>query len=134
MFVSCERLCCPVEVYASGWSLIQRSPTDCGVFLTVIKRNYKTPRYLLWPSRKKERKKERKKVRKKERKKETNERTNKQTNKVILSNAFHVRALYHTKTLIANKCTKKVLSIVTRYYMFRPCWVIFRENFSLPLH
>jgi hypothetical protein len=35
-----------------------------------------------------------------------------------------------TKTLITNKCTKRVLSsIVTHSYMFRPCWVIFRENF-----
>jgi hypothetical protein len=43
---------------------------------------------------------------------------------------FHVRALYHTKTLITNKCTKRVWSsIVTRSYMFRPCWVIFREHF-----
>jgi hypothetical protein len=42
---------------------------------------------------------------------------------------FHVRALYYTKTLITNKCTKRVLSsIVTHSYMFRPCWVIFREN------
>jgi fumarate reductase subunit C len=49
-------------------------------------------------------------------------------------NVFHVRALYHTKTLITNKCTKRVLSsVVTHSYMFRPCWVIFRENFSLPL-
>jgi hypothetical protein len=47
--------------------------------------------------------------------------------------------LYCTKTLIANKCTKKVLSsIVTHSYIFRPCWVIFRENFfvivTLRLH
>jgi hypothetical protein len=35
-----------------------------------------------------------------------------------------------TKTLVTNKCTKRVLSsIVTHSYMFRPCWVIFRENF-----
>jgi hypothetical protein len=34
-----------------------------------------------------------------------------------------------TQTLITNKCTKRVLSsIVTHSYMFRPCWVIFREN------
>jgi hypothetical protein len=34
--------------------------------------------------------------------------------------------------LITNKCTKRVLlSIVTHSYMFRPCWVIFRENFLL---
>jgi hypothetical protein len=50
-------------------------------------------------------------------------------------NVFHVRALYHTKTLIANKCTKRVLtSIVAHSYMFRPWWVIFREDFPLPLH
>jgi hypothetical protein len=47
---------------------------------------------------------------------------------------FHVRALYDTETLITNKCTKRVLSsIVTHSYMFRPCWVIFRENFWLSL-
>jgi hypothetical protein len=57
---------------------------------------------------------------------------NKQGNKF---NVFHVRALYYTKTLITNKCTKRVLSsIVTHSYMFRPCWVIFGKNFSLPLH
>jgi hypothetical protein len=44
-----------------------------------------------------------------------------------------------TKTLITNKCTKRVLSsIVTHFYMFRPCWVIFREKFfvivTLRLH
>jgi hypothetical protein len=39
-------------------------------------------------------------------------------------NVFHVRALYYTKTLFTNKCTKRVLSsIVTHSYMFRPCWV-----------
>jgi hypothetical protein len=44
-------------------------------------------------------------------------------------NVFHVRALYYTKTLITNKCTHRVLSsIVTHSYMFRPSWVIFREN------
>jgi hypothetical protein len=33
------------------------------------------------------------------------------------------------KTLITNKCTKRVLSsIVTHSYMFRPCWAIFREK------
>jgi hypothetical protein len=47
-------------------------------------------------------------------------------------NVFHVRALYYTKTLITNKCTKRMLSsIVTHSYMFRPYWVIFRENFFL---
>jgi hypothetical protein len=39
---------------------------------------------------------------------------------------------------ITNKCTKRVVSsIVTHSYMFRPCWVIFRENFvivTLRLH
>jgi hypothetical protein len=37
MFVSCECLCCQVEVSATGRSLVQRSPTDCGVCLSVIK-------------------------------------------------------------------------------------------------
>jgi hypothetical protein len=26
--------CCQVEVSATGWSLVQRSPTDCGMSLT----------------------------------------------------------------------------------------------------
>jgi hypothetical protein len=30
-------LCCQVEVSATGRSLAQRSPTDCGVCLGVIK-------------------------------------------------------------------------------------------------
>jgi len=29
-------VCCQVEVIATGWSLVQRSPTDCGVSLPVI--------------------------------------------------------------------------------------------------
>jgi hypothetical protein len=29
MSVSCE--CCQVEVSATSWSLVKRSPTDCGV-------------------------------------------------------------------------------------------------------
>jgi hypothetical protein len=29
-------VCCHVEVSASGWSLVQRSPTECGVCLSVI--------------------------------------------------------------------------------------------------
>jgi hypothetical protein len=38
------------------------------------------------------------------------------------------------KALITNKCTKRVSSsIVTHSYMFRPCWVIFRENFFVIL-
>jgi hypothetical protein len=54
---------------------------------------------------------------------------------IVMFDVFHVRALYYTKILITNKCTKRVLSsIVTHFYMFRPCWVIFRENFSVPLH
>jgi hypothetical protein len=36
-FVSCECLCCQVEVSAKGRSLVQRNPTDCGVCLSVIK-------------------------------------------------------------------------------------------------
>jgi hypothetical protein len=28
--------CCPVEVCAMGWSLVQRSPTECGVSECVI--------------------------------------------------------------------------------------------------
>jgi hypothetical protein len=36
-FVSWECLCCQVEVYATGRSLVQRSPTDCGVCPSVIK-------------------------------------------------------------------------------------------------
>jgi hypothetical protein len=31
MFVSCECLCCQVHVSATGRSLVQRSPTECGV-------------------------------------------------------------------------------------------------------
>jgi hypothetical protein len=33
-FLSC--VCCQVEVSATGWSLVQRSPTDCGASLCVI--------------------------------------------------------------------------------------------------
>jgi hypothetical protein len=36
-FVSCECLCCQAEFSSTGRSLVQRSPTDCGVFLGVIK-------------------------------------------------------------------------------------------------
>jgi hypothetical protein len=32
-------LCCQVEVYAKGRSLVQRSPTDCGVTMCVWSRN-----------------------------------------------------------------------------------------------
>jgi hypothetical protein len=38
MFVCCVCLCCQVEVSATSWSLVQRSPTDCGVSLCVIKK------------------------------------------------------------------------------------------------
>jgi hypothetical protein len=44
-------VCCQVEVSATGWSLVQRSPTDCGVSLCVIKRN-NNPLHLLWLGRK----------------------------------------------------------------------------------
>jgi hypothetical protein len=37
-----QRLCCQVEVSATGRSLVQRSPIDCGVCLSVIKLNLKT--------------------------------------------------------------------------------------------
>ena len=37
MFVCCECcVCCQVEVSAMSWSLVQRSPTDCGASLCVI--------------------------------------------------------------------------------------------------
>jgi hypothetical protein len=37
MIVRCECcVCCQVEVSATGWSLVQRSPTDCGASLCVI--------------------------------------------------------------------------------------------------
>ena len=29
-------VCCQVEVSATNWSLVQRSPTDCGASLSVI--------------------------------------------------------------------------------------------------
>jgi len=29
-------VCCQVEVSATSWSLVQRSPTDCGASLHVI--------------------------------------------------------------------------------------------------
>ena len=34
-------VCCQVEVSATGRSLVQRSPTDCGVSLCVISKNLK---------------------------------------------------------------------------------------------
>jgi hypothetical protein len=51
MFVSCECLCCQVEISETDRSLIQRSPTDCGVCLNAIKWQWKQPRHLLWVGR-----------------------------------------------------------------------------------
>jgi hypothetical protein len=42
MFVCC--VCCQVEVSATDWSLIQRSPTDCCASLCVIKKPRETRR------------------------------------------------------------------------------------------
>jgi hypothetical protein len=36
--VSWMFVCCHVEVFATSWSLVQRSPTDCGASLCVIKK------------------------------------------------------------------------------------------------
>jgi hypothetical protein len=47
MFVSCEFLCCQVEVSATGRSLVQRSPTDCDVCVRVRSSEHKQPRHLL---------------------------------------------------------------------------------------
>ena len=38
MFVCCGVICCQVEVSATTWSPVQRSPTDCGASLCVIKK------------------------------------------------------------------------------------------------
>jgi hypothetical protein len=40
-------LCCQVEVSATIWSLVQRSSTDCGASLCVIKKHSKTRRLKL---------------------------------------------------------------------------------------
>jgi hypothetical protein len=53
--------------------------------------------------------------------------------------SWEINSKMYTKTLITNKCTKRVLSsIVTHSYMFRPRWIIFRDNFfvivTLRLH
>jgi hypothetical protein len=37
-------LCCQVEVSATSYSLVQRSPTDCGASLCVIKKPRETSR------------------------------------------------------------------------------------------
>jgi hypothetical protein len=49
--VSCECLCCQVEVSATGRSLVQRSPTDCAVCLRVWSSENKQPRHQLWVGR-----------------------------------------------------------------------------------
>ena len=40
-------VCCQVEVSATDWSLVQRSPTDCGASLCVIKKPRKRGCYSL---------------------------------------------------------------------------------------
>jgi hypothetical protein len=37
MSVFVSVVCCQVEVNATDWSLVQRSPTECGASLCVIK-------------------------------------------------------------------------------------------------
>jgi hypothetical protein len=53
MFLCC--VCCQVEVSATGWSLVQRSPTDCGASLCVItepcERGGHSPRWAAEPER-----------------------------------------------------------------------------------
>ena len=36
VFLYFSVVCCQVDVSATGWSLVQRSPTDCGASLCVI--------------------------------------------------------------------------------------------------
>jgi hypothetical protein len=43
MFVVCV-VCCQVEVSATRWSLVERSPNDCGASLCVIKKPRETGR------------------------------------------------------------------------------------------
>jgi hypothetical protein len=38
-------VCCEVEVFATAWSLVQRSPTECGASLCVIKKPHKRGGY-----------------------------------------------------------------------------------------
>jgi hypothetical protein len=45
---ACICVVCQVEVSATSWSLIQRSPTDCGASLRVITKPRETRR--LWPA------------------------------------------------------------------------------------
>jgi hypothetical protein len=44
MFVCCACCVCQVEVSATSWSLVQRSPTECGASLCVIYKPRKTRR------------------------------------------------------------------------------------------
>jgi hypothetical protein len=44
-------LCCQVKVSATGRSLVQRSPTDCGVCVCLWSGENKQPRHLLWVGR-----------------------------------------------------------------------------------
>jgi hypothetical protein len=37
-------VCCHVEVSSTGWSLLQRSPTECGVSISVIVKRRKMTR------------------------------------------------------------------------------------------
>jgi hypothetical protein len=37
-------VCCQVEVCATGWSLVQGSPTDCGVSKSVVMKRRKIRR------------------------------------------------------------------------------------------
>jgi hypothetical protein len=37
-------VCCQVDVSATGWSLVQRSPTECGVSISVIVKRRKMTR------------------------------------------------------------------------------------------
>jgi hypothetical protein len=45
MFVCC--VCCLVEVSATGWSLVQRSPADCVASLCVISESLRMRRLKL---------------------------------------------------------------------------------------
>jgi hypothetical protein len=48
MFVCCVCVvCCQVEVSVTSWSLVQRSPTDCGASLCVITKH--NPRWAAEP-------------------------------------------------------------------------------------
>ena len=59
-------MCCQVEVSATGRSLVQRRPTDCGVSLCVIskpqERGDPGPRWAVAPKKKKRKKKNKGKV------------------------------------------------------------------------